>query len=155
MLTCETCGKVLPEGTSFCPNCGMPVEHTDSAAQPDAPNAPAPDTAAPESNPYAMPSGGSAPASGQHSGTELSRNLSARRQLRLWRTAEPAPEPAAAPSPTALLWTAAPAELRAAGKRRLYSAAAAGLSGRLPELSPELSEQQLQRQGNCRITDCP
>ncbi len=64
MLTCETCGKVLPEGTSFCPNCGMPVEHTDSAAQPDAPNAPAPDTAAPESNPYAMPSGGSAPASG-------------------------------------------------------------------------------------------
>ena len=61
MLTCETCGKVLPEGTSFCPNCGMPVEHTDSAAQPDAPNAPAPDTAAPESNPYAMPSGGSAP----------------------------------------------------------------------------------------------
>lgn len=64
MLTCETCGKVLPEGTSFCPNCGMPVEHTDSAVQPDAPNAPAPDTAAPESNPYAMPSGGSAPASG-------------------------------------------------------------------------------------------
>lgn len=77
MLTCETCGEVLPEGTSFCPNCGMPVEHTDSAVQPDAPNAPAPDTAvpdtdsqfqqpqaAPESNPYAMPSGGSAPASG-------------------------------------------------------------------------------------------
>ena len=42
MLTCKTCGEVLPEGTSFCPNCGMPVEHTDSAAQPDAPNAPAP-----------------------------------------------------------------------------------------------------------------
>lgn len=36
-LFCAKCGKELPEGVAFCPNCGAPVQGTATAAQPSAP----------------------------------------------------------------------------------------------------------------------
>ena len=26
MLTCETCGEIVPEGTQYCPNCGAKMD---------------------------------------------------------------------------------------------------------------------------------
>lgn len=44
MITCETCGELLPEGTQFCSNCGTPLSNT-SSPEPDAIDTPMPDTA--------------------------------------------------------------------------------------------------------------
>ena len=35
MLTCETCGEIVPEGTQYCPNCGHGFP-----ARPPVPDAP-------------------------------------------------------------------------------------------------------------------
>lgn len=34
MITCETCGEIMPDGTQFCSNCGAPIAEK-SIAQPD------------------------------------------------------------------------------------------------------------------------
>ncbi len=34
MITCETCGEIMPDGTQFCSNCGTPIAGN-SLAQPD------------------------------------------------------------------------------------------------------------------------
>ena len=89
MLTCETCGEIVPEGTQYCPNCGARLSGGEPPV-PDAPDSLAPDTAdvpedfgtpdstadsaestaAPtpdaagvtgDANPYSMSSGGSIP----------------------------------------------------------------------------------------------
>ncbi len=88
MLTCESCGEVLPDGTQYCSNCGAPVSNSSDTLQPDTADTPMPDTAAvpdapaesapeqpmpeaaptpetavpqqPETNPYTMSGGGSA-----------------------------------------------------------------------------------------------
>ena len=36
MLTCETCGEIVPEGTQYCPNCGARL----SGGEPPVPDAP-------------------------------------------------------------------------------------------------------------------
>lgn len=44
MLTCETCGEIVPEGTQYCPNCGARLSGGEPPV-PDAPDSFAPDTA--------------------------------------------------------------------------------------------------------------
>ena len=44
MLTCETCGEIVPEGTQYCPNCGARLSGGGPPV-PDAPDSFAPDTA--------------------------------------------------------------------------------------------------------------
>ncbi len=44
MLTCETCGEIVPEGTQYCPNCGARLSGGEPPV-PDAPDSFAPDMA--------------------------------------------------------------------------------------------------------------
>lgn len=56
MLTCESCGEVLPDNTKFCSNCGTPVSNSNDALKPDSADTPMPDTAAvPESAAESVP----------------------------------------------------------------------------------------------------
>ena len=47
-MFCESCGSFIPDGDTFCSNCGAQITYSDSASTPAA--APGPDAAKPESS---------------------------------------------------------------------------------------------------------